>query len=264
MAWTPLHQELPGHPKTRKLARRLGLDTATTVGHLVCLWLWALGYAVDGDLSSFDADEIAIGAEWGGDADEFVGALLDARFLDEDRTMHDWHEYGGKLHTLRMKQSEGGKKGAARRWGMAPDDGEPNETPSESPNGGTSGSPNGSSVGVDSRQDNTRQEDIDNTDKTRGGATAQVVRATLIDEGHDAHAVEEAIRQFEGRKANGHAIKSPINYVRSIVEAQGGKTRQRRGDEDRRPCPGCGKVRMLVDTDDGPRCVDCVSEVVGR
>jgi len=97
MAWIESHQALRLHPKTRKLARRVG-GTATAVGHLHCLWWWALDYAPDGDLSRFSDEEIADGAEWAGDPTEFVTALRDSGFVDvATQSLHDWSDYGGKV-----------------------------------------------------------------------------------------------------------------------------------------------------------------------
>lgn len=95
MAWVESHQELANHPKTRRLCRELGISKAQAVGHLHLLWWWALDYAQDGDLSDFTTSEIADGCEWEGDPVEFVMALQEVRFLDQ-QSIHDWDQYGGK------------------------------------------------------------------------------------------------------------------------------------------------------------------------
>ena len=98
MAWIESHQTLRKHPKTRALMRELGLSRVEAIGHLHCLWWWVLDYAEDGDLSRFAADEIAEGAEWEGDPDVFVAAMIAAGFIDQaDRAVHHWHEFAGKL-----------------------------------------------------------------------------------------------------------------------------------------------------------------------
>ena len=52
VAWIELHQQLPTHPKTKRLTRALGLevpkDIPQVVGHLCMFWLWCLEYAIDG------------------------------------------------------------------------------------------------------------------------------------------------------------------------------------------------------------------------
>ena len=43
----------------------LGVPKVAVIGHLLCLWWWAQAYApADGDLSGFDADDLADAAEW--------------------------------------------------------------------------------------------------------------------------------------------------------------------------------------------------------
>ena len=59
MAWIESHQELARHPKTRKLARRLGVNLPTAIGHLHMFWWWAMDYSKSGDITSFDAIDIA-------------------------------------------------------------------------------------------------------------------------------------------------------------------------------------------------------------
>lgn len=112
MAWIESHQELGQHPKARKLAQLLGIHRMQAIGHLHALWWWALDYAADGDLSKFDVSDIALGAEWDGDPEVFVRALVDcgprgsSGFLDETDgvlAIHDWHEHTGMLRAARGK-----------------------------------------------------------------------------------------------------------------------------------------------------------------
>lgn len=124
MAWFEAHQELPRHPKTRKAAKKLGIPIPHLVGHLWCLWGWALEMAEDGNLSKFDAEDIAIGAEWDDDPIEFVEALVScgsaggAGFLERggtygppddglsgDLVLHDWWERAGKLVAKRRRDA---------------------------------------------------------------------------------------------------------------------------------------------------------------
>lgn len=109
--WIESHQELGSHPKTQKLARILGLSKPTVVGHLQYLWWWATDYAQEGDLSRFDPLDIAIGAEWEGNPDLFLDALIRSGFVDRDEdggglSIHDWHDYAGKLIERRAKNAE--------------------------------------------------------------------------------------------------------------------------------------------------------------
>jgi hypothetical protein len=95
MAWVESHQELGRHPKTRKLARSLGISVPCAVGHLHFMWWWAMDFAQDGDLSRYDVEEIAEGGMWEGDASAFVAALVSAGFVEregERQWLHDWGE----------------------------------------------------------------------------------------------------------------------------------------------------------------------------
>lgn len=110
MAWIESHQELGRHPKTRRLARMLGISLPAAVGHLHYLWWWAMDFAEDGDLSGYDSYEIAEAAMWEGDPDEIVDALVHARFLDRSDdgglVLHDWDEYAGRLIERRARDRE--------------------------------------------------------------------------------------------------------------------------------------------------------------
>jgi hypothetical protein len=115
MAWLEAHQELRDHPKTKRAARALGIARPQMIGHLLCLWWWCLDYAQDGDLSDFDNADIADAAEWEGDPETFVSALLNCGpsdrpgFLiasDDGLTVNDWQEYGGKFIAKRGGNKE--------------------------------------------------------------------------------------------------------------------------------------------------------------
>jgi DnaD/phage-associated family protein len=116
MAWIESHQTLRQHPKLAKAARYLGISKVQLIGHLHCLWWWALDYAQDGDLSAYDNNDIAAAAEWEKDSDDFVHALTDIAkigdktgFLEyEDGRLHihDWWDYAGKLISKREKDAE--------------------------------------------------------------------------------------------------------------------------------------------------------------
>lgn len=119
MAWIESHQTLGQHPKTRKLAHLLGVSKPAAIGHLHCLWWWAIDYAEDGDLARFDPLDIAIGAEWDGDECDFVNAMYKAGFLDAgpDNTyiIHDWDHYAGKLIERKKANAERMRKARAER-----------------------------------------------------------------------------------------------------------------------------------------------------
>ena len=113
MAWIESHDELRQHPKTKRLARLLGVSLPTAAGHLHFLWHWALRYAEDGRLGKYDIEEVAEAAAWDGDPQQFVDAMVDcgidgSGFLDntDGLALHDWHDYAGKLIEKRRKDAE--------------------------------------------------------------------------------------------------------------------------------------------------------------
>ena len=106
MAWIESHQETGRHPKTKKLARLLGVSRPAAVGHLHYLWWWALDFAQDGVLDRYDGDDIAEAMEWEGDSKTLLDALIETGYIDETDhglMIHDWGEYAGKLMERREK-----------------------------------------------------------------------------------------------------------------------------------------------------------------
>lgn len=124
MPWIQSHDSLLSNPKLRKLARRLDTSIPATIGHLHLLWWWAMTQAEDGDLTSFDNEDLAIAAHWEGDSDVLVKALIQVGFVDDDPLrFHAWEKYGGKLAEQRRADAE--RKAASRRGSSgSPTDGE--------------------------------------------------------------------------------------------------------------------------------------------
>jgi len=112
--WTEWHDSVRDHPKILKLARDLGVDEAKAVGLMGCLWAWTLRMAVDGNYSSFEVEDIELGAKWDGEPGAFAAAALKRRLLDETPdglVCHDWLDYAGSLKaTLRMRELRDRKK----------------------------------------------------------------------------------------------------------------------------------------------------------
>ncbi len=109
MAWLPSYQELGRHPKLLRLVRQLGIPKAEAVGHLHYLWWWALDFAQDGRLDGLEATELAAAAEWDGDPEQFLAAMIAVRFIDQDGetlVIHDWDEYVGKLIRQRAANAQ--------------------------------------------------------------------------------------------------------------------------------------------------------------
>ena len=135
MAWIESHQSLSRHRKTLKTAGRLSVDRHKLIGHLHELWWWALdNVGVDGKLTDMTPYEIALAAQWDGDHDDFVEALIDGGFIDNEDgclILHDWYDYAGKLMEQRAKERERSRKRRA----------EQRRRPQEKDRGSTAGRP---------------------------------------------------------------------------------------------------------------------------
>jgi hypothetical protein len=104
MYYVQVHQSLVTHPKTFKLARLASLDVFAVVGRLVALWCWALDEAPEGRIDAACVDLVATATMWRGDADQWVGWLVQAGFLDAVEggfQIHDWEDYAGRLMASR-------------------------------------------------------------------------------------------------------------------------------------------------------------------
>jgi len=133
------HQELGRHPKTKRLARLLGVSLPCAVGHLQFLWWWAMDYAQDGDLTKFDAFDIADAAGWEGDAEQFLSALIQCgigegagfveRHTDGSVRLHDWDQYGGKLFEERRKNAQRVASHRSKQSAEKPSSSDRNDTP---------------------------------------------------------------------------------------------------------------------------------------
>ncbi len=116
MSWIKSFQELREHPKAKRAARLLGIKKIHLIGHLQGIWWWTLSYAEDGCLAGYANQDIAEAAEWDGDPDELVQALVTCGingkpgFLEYDDAghlwVHDWEQYTGKLIERRATERE--------------------------------------------------------------------------------------------------------------------------------------------------------------
>ena len=105
MAWIKIYEELTENGKMQEAAAMLGIEEPHLIGHLVTLWLWVMKNVPSGDLSHASHRSIAKGAQWAGDPDAFVEALLTCsvtgghgfleRTEDGRLLVHDWDQHGG-------------------------------------------------------------------------------------------------------------------------------------------------------------------------
>lgn len=132
--YAQISETLIDHPKTTRTIRILRMNRLQFVGHIACLWNWAMKNAPDGDLTRFSARDIADAARFTDPdnfddeadraAERFINALIECRtsedgagFLeltDSEMLIHDWHEFGGKLHKKRVVNTERMREERAR------------------------------------------------------------------------------------------------------------------------------------------------------
>ncbi len=80
------------HPKTKKMIRKLGLES---VRSLQILWAWAAVNKPDGSFGNMDWEDIELAADWQGDERAFFDYCLGV-WIDEDNggyALHDWKEH---------------------------------------------------------------------------------------------------------------------------------------------------------------------------
>jgi hypothetical protein len=104
--WVQVDTNLPRHFKMRKAAARLRVCEPQMIGHLVCLWSYALEMCPEGEISRLGMDGIALAAQWPGEAEPFFQTLVDVGFvevIDDTWLLHDWKDYSGSL--LKVRES---------------------------------------------------------------------------------------------------------------------------------------------------------------
>ncbi len=117
MSWFRCESGLAHHPKINKLARRLGVSLPEARGYILALFCDTMANHPDGDLSTCDAESIAIAADWGGDEAAFASELEAVGFLDATESgwaIHDWQEYAeGYKAAKKQKRYRDRKKAEA-------------------------------------------------------------------------------------------------------------------------------------------------------
>ena len=97
------------HRKTIRLASKIGPDAYWLPPRI---WAYCAENQPDGDLSGYQADELAMLVAYKGDASSMLVALKDCGFMDLDGMIHDWIEHNG----YHEKYSTRAKTAAAARW----------------------------------------------------------------------------------------------------------------------------------------------------
>ena len=103
MSWIKIDTGLRTHEKIWDLADELDTDVPTALGHMICLWSWAL--EKNADEQGFivkNPKTIARASQYTGNANKFFKALVKCKFLDVFDTemgnqvkLHNWESYGG-------------------------------------------------------------------------------------------------------------------------------------------------------------------------
>lgn len=98
------------HPKTMMLSGLLEVERFAAVGILECLWHFTARYAPRGDVGKFSDQVIADAIGWRKDAKQFVQALIQSGWLDEDSEcrllIHDWSEHADDTVNKYLKRSK--------------------------------------------------------------------------------------------------------------------------------------------------------------
>jgi hypothetical protein len=85
------------HPKTYDLAARLSCSRANALGYLTLLWDFTGEQAPQGDVGKWGDGAIARACDFEGDAELFVKALVDAKWVDRSDkhrlVIHDWPDH---------------------------------------------------------------------------------------------------------------------------------------------------------------------------
>ena len=112
--WIEIHTRLKEHTKTYALMDALKIKKPMAVGLLVCLWLWAIDNAENGDLTKYPDQAIARAAEWDKKPQTLIKSLIECGWIDckEDgkKVLHDWMDYAGRLANKRQQSRDRAEK----------------------------------------------------------------------------------------------------------------------------------------------------------
>lgn len=238
MAWIESHQTLSRHRKTLKTAGRLSVDRHKLIGHLHELWWWGLdNVGVSGVIENSTSYEIATAAQWDGDPDAFVEALVYGGFIDRDGDklqLHDWYEYAGQLIEKRIEERDRSRRRREEKKNQGTTGGQPAD--------GQAGDHTADHSATDGRPMATvPYPTVPNTDKNGGDVTASLDREPTDEEmnnlifgvfgaagkdvydqlGADIAKTSKAVVALALREAAVKAKKSRPKYYRQIMVSWG-------------------------------------------
>lgn len=128
MCWSSLYHTISRDKKTWAAAKALGVKRCEIIGRLVEIWCLVLPQNRDGSLEGFSNEVLAEEAEWDGDADAFIQALVDAGWVDSDEhgrpvRLHNAERYNEchrrsqrqRKRRAELKNNEAPQKSASRK-----------------------------------------------------------------------------------------------------------------------------------------------------
>lgn len=105
-----MKRETLRHPKAYELAACLGCDRPTALGYLTLLWDYAGEVAPQGDIGKWTDGAISLACDWQGDAEHFIAALVQTRWLDRHEThrlvIHDWPDHCERWVKAKLDRAE--------------------------------------------------------------------------------------------------------------------------------------------------------------
>lgn len=118
MAWLKVDQDLRDHRKLLEAADILDIEPVHLMGHLISLWLWSLSNVPDGNIGSLNKKTIGRAAQWKGDPEDLINALIEKRLLDQTEDglfIHDWDDYAGALIRKQEEDRERARKNREKK-----------------------------------------------------------------------------------------------------------------------------------------------------
>ena len=114
--WLKIDTGLRSHEKIWDMADELNIDPSQALGHMICLWSWAL--EKNSDEQGFITNKpsrIARAAEFTGNPKKFFNVLKKVRFIEvwedlDQVKLRNWEEYGG-TYLKRMRYDRLRKSG---------------------------------------------------------------------------------------------------------------------------------------------------------
>lgn len=101
--WIESHTTIRFHKKLPLLCQLLSVNRPQAIGHLHCLWWWAIENREDGDLTGLTPKDIALAGDWEGDPQTFIDALHKSKWITENK-INDWIIYAGRLLRDRIRK----------------------------------------------------------------------------------------------------------------------------------------------------------------